>query len=793
MKPLLTTLAGMLLAFYTNAQGPTATLSGHISGKGEPLPGAAVLVLHTSTGAVADNEGHFILKDILPGEHLLRISYVGFRTLDQKIVLSPGENRHMDFTLQEDVLGLEAVVVSATRNTTPAHIAPVMVHRIDDRIFERTQSLSLSEGLNFSPGLRLENNCQNCGFTQLRMNGLGGAYSQILINSRPVFSALAGVYGLEMIPANMVDRIEVVRGGGSALFGGNAIAGTVNIITKEPLFNALEAGLNYALTHLEQPDRTLSLNGALVSDDMRYGASFFAYNRDRAPWDANADGFSELTQLRNTTFGADVFFQPNAWNKIKLNVFSMGELRRGGNAFERPPHQADVAEQLQHDILGGGLSWERFSKDFKRKLSLYTSLQNTGRDSYYGGGGRILQPGDALTEQDILAINAYGRSSDLALAAGMQYSADLGAAWSLTAGSEYQRNAVEDLMPGYGRRIEQEVNVWGNYVQLQWKPGEKWSFLGGGRFDLFHTEGVFDLAADRLSNRRTLPVFVPRISVMHFLEPELKLRLSWAQGYRAPQAFDEDLHIQTVGGAAVFTRLSPELRTERSQSLSASLDYTLRQGSIETNFIADAFYTRLQNPFITAEQQELPNGTAVLTKRNGTGAAVAGINMEVNSALGPKWFVQIGGTLQSARYVEDEIIWSPVELSEANRDSIVCTRHLLRTPRAYGFFTTNWKPSKRLDVFLSGVFTGPMDVPHVIDPGTEYTIIRRTPAFIEINPKIAWKMPVAGNLEWEWHAGVQNLLQSYQRDFDFGAARDAGYVYGPTRPRTVYAGMKIRL
>ena len=91
----------------------------------------------------------------------------------------------------------------------------------------------MAEGLNYSPGLRIEDNCQNCGFTQIRMNGLQSHYTQILINSRPVFSDLAAVYGIELIPANMIERVEVVRGGGSAMYGSNAIAGVINIITKE--------------------------------------------------------------------------------------------------------------------------------------------------------------------------------------------------------------------------------------------------------------------------------------------------------------------------------------------------------------------------------------------------------------------------------------------------------------------------------------------------------------------------------------------------------------------------------
>jgi len=82
-------------------------------------------------------------------------------------------------------------------------------------------------------GVRVENNCQNCNFNQVRINGMEGKYSQILIDGLPIVSALAGVYVLEQIPANMIERLEVVKGGGSPLYGSNAVAGVVNVITKK--------------------------------------------------------------------------------------------------------------------------------------------------------------------------------------------------------------------------------------------------------------------------------------------------------------------------------------------------------------------------------------------------------------------------------------------------------------------------------------------------------------------------------------------------------------------------------
>ena len=143
-----------------------------------------------------------------------------------------------NFEIEEDLIALDGVVVSANRSETTRRMAPTLVNVMDVKVFENTNSSTLSQGLNFQPGVRVENNCQNCGFQQVRINGLDGPYTQILIDSRPIFSALAGVYGLEQIPANMIERVEVMRGGGSALFGSSAIAGTINIITKEPVRNS---------------------------------------------------------------------------------------------------------------------------------------------------------------------------------------------------------------------------------------------------------------------------------------------------------------------------------------------------------------------------------------------------------------------------------------------------------------------------------------------------------------------------------------------------------------------------
>jgi outer membrane receptor for ferrienterochelin and colicins len=775
-------------------QAQTTEITGTLTDlKGEGLIAQISIKEISGKGTLSDVLGKFTLSSLPEGNYTLKIQAIGYQSHLETIILKSGENKVLNITLKEDILGLDQIVVSANRREMASQDAPVKVSSINQQMLKTTQSVSLSEGLNYSSGLRLENNCQNCGFTQIRMNGLEGAYSQVLINSRPIFSALVGVYGLDFIPSNMIERIEIVRGAGSVLYGGNAIGGTINILTKEPAQNQLEIGTNIALIDFDKLDHSTTFNATLVDKTQKSGISLYGFQRNRAEWDANQDTFSEITRLRNTTLGMDAFLKTSEWSKLKLSLFYIDEFRRGGNGFDLEPHQTDLTEQLNHQITGGNIEYSFFLPNRKHKFSVYTSAQSTQRQSYYGGGGRVLRQGDTLTDADVFAQNAYGNTKDLAIVQGLQYNFDIQKNIFLTLGTEYQYNEVIDEMAGYDRLIDQKVGVLGNYAQIEWNPSTQWTLLLGGRFDLVNIKGNYTIETEQQNEQTTLAVPIPRFSVLYSPLKNLRFRAGYAQGYRAPQAFNEDLHIEVVGGAALFTRLAPDLQTERSHSLTGSLDYELNLAQTQIQFTAEGFYTKLQNPFITSDPVELPSGVALLTKRNGSGATVAGTNLEAKLFFSPQFNLQIGATWQLARYQQDESIWSPSSPSEANQDSLVSTRRLLRTPNFYGFFIANFKPSKNIDLSFSGVYTGSMQVPHIINTDTEYTAIKRSATFLELGTKICYDFEIAKQSKLEVFLGMHNILNSFQSDFDRGAKRDAGYVYGPARPRTLFFGLTYHL
>lgn len=249
-----------------------AHLYGHVidSKTGEHLPYATVTIPGTTIGTMTDASGHYFLKNLPTGTITVEARMMSYDPVRHEVTLKKGQSLELNFEITENGITMDDVVVSASRSETTRRKAPALVNVLDRKIFDNTNSACLAQGLGFQPGVRVEDDCQNCGFMQVRINGLDGHYSQILVDSHPVFSALSGVYGLEQIPASMIDRVEVMRGGGSALFGSSAIGGTINIITKDPDRNSAEVGHTItAIGNSSSYDNVTSANASLVTDSLR--------------------------------------------------------------------------------------------------------------------------------------------------------------------------------------------------------------------------------------------------------------------------------------------------------------------------------------------------------------------------------------------------------------------------------------------------------------------------------------------------------------------------------------------
>lgn len=751
----------LLLSISISAQKKTdANVFGHVVEKstGEHLPFHNIVIKGTTIGITTDATGHYFLKNLPEGDYTIVASGVGYKTIEKKISLHSGRSLEVNFDVEQDVFQLNSVVVSANRNETNRKEASSIVNVISPMLFENTNAVCLAQGLNFQPGLRVETNCQNCGFSQVRINGLDGPYSQLLIDSRPIFSSLAGIYGLEQIPTNMIERVEVIRGGGSALFGSSAIGGVINIITKEPVVNSVTLTNTTNLIGGKSTDINTSFNASVVSDDFKTGVMFFGTSRQRNPFDYDGDGFTELAKINMKNVGFRGFYKPSHFTKLSLEYHNIGEFRRGGNKFELPAHKTDITEQVDHNINTASVKYDLFSSDYKHRFSIYTSAQAIDRESYYG----------AQQNPD-----AYGNTTNRTLVSGAQYtySADtlVFMPAELTVGSEYTLDNISDVMPAYQRIFNQHINTASLFAQNEW-TNTKLSLLVGGRLDKHNL----------IKN----PVFSPRFNMRYTPADWISMRSSFSTGFRAPQSFDEDLHVSILGGEVALVELVDDLKMERSRSYSASVDLYKNFGKVETNLLVEGFYTRLDNVFVLEDAGKDEFDNLIFEKRNGSGAVVKGVNLEGRVVPAPKIQFQFGLTLQTSEYIEPES-WS-------SNENIPPQKKMFRTPNQYGYMTLNYHVSKPMLLSLSGTYTGSMLVQHYAGYITEDREVA-TPRFLDINAKLSHDFKINGSAVLQLNGGVQNIFNSYQKDFDQGEFRDAGYIYGPSLPRTFFVGCKISI
>ena len=733
-----------------------ASVHGHVLDKntGEHVPFLVVSLKGTTVGTSTADSGHYFLEHLPEGDFVLQVSGVGYKTASKEITLKDGVALEVNFYVEEDRVMLDGVVVSANRSETARMMAPTLVNVVNMETYERVNATSLSQGLVFQPGVRVENNCQNCSYQQVRINGLDGPYTQILIDSRPIFSALAGVYGIEQIPANMVDRVEVMRGGGSALFGSSAIAGTINIITKEPVRNS--ASLSHTISSINGSsafDNNTSLNASLVTDDNKMGIAVFGQNRQKDGYDHDGDGFTELTEMSGQTLGMRGYVKTGLYSKVTGEYHHLQEYRRGGDQLHLPPHEVMIAEQVRHSINTGSLKYDWFSPDEHHRLNVFGSLQHINRESYYGAG---MDP------------NAYGETKDLTWVVGSQYVYKfdncLFMPADFTAGVEYNQDHLEDNMWGYNRVTDQLVRIGSAYLQNEWKNAQ-WSILLGGRLDKHNLiDGV---------------IFSPRANLRFNPTEKINLRASYSYGFRAPQAFDEDLHIDNVGGIVSMIRLADDLRVEKSQSVSLSADMYHSWGDWQGNLLLEGFFTDLSDVFALTEIG-VENGVLIKERRNESGARVFGGNLEGKLAYKSLWQLQAGVTLQRSNYKE----------AHAWADDVEAVTTMFRTPDFYGYFVTSVNPLRDLMLSLSGTYTGSILVEHHAG-WIDANRTEKTPGFFDMNFKASYDFKLYNNIKLQLNAGVQNLFNAFQTDFDQGPDRDSGYIYGPASPRAFYLGVKL--
>jgi outer membrane receptor for ferrienterochelin and colicins len=745
-------LAPVTAAAMNGDEATSCRVSGTIrDSTGLPLPGVVITLRASDPAAsssiaakvVSNDRGEFCMNGAAAGPYTLEASLEGFVSLSRPVALAePPARVTLALALHPTIK--QEVVVTATRTSRRLDDVPVRTEVVGQDMIEAAGARTLADAVEYTTGVRVETNCQNCNFSQIRLLGLEGPYTQILVDGQPVISSLAQVYGIEQIPTRMIERIEVVKGGGSALYGPGSVGGVINIIPREA---PKSGGLVESRMELMDGLPNYSVNGAgdWVSSSRRTLVTAFAQIDRVKPLDLSGDGFTEVARRDLNAFGARANqYLLDGRAKLTADVTSIEEDRRGGDLLRLPPEQATIAESIQTRRLSTSTSWfHSVSRRFDYRLTF--AFADTSRDSYYG------------TNQD---PNAFGDTQNQLAIVDTQLNHYAGG-HTLSWGGQFSSDDLVDRQPAYNRLTDETYRNAGVFLQDDWALAKGWELVYGLRLDK-HS------AVDR-------PIASPRVAVMYSPTPALDLRASVARGFRAPQAFDEDLHLSSVGGEVRFIRLSPTLEEETSANYMLGGEWKPELGRGQALFEANLFYTGLDDLF-NVQLDDDPDTSAVeMLKVNFGRARVYGVEMNVGWGIGDSIVFQGGLVVQRARF----------DVPEPDFGS----RDFFRTPERYGNASVTLRQPRFADLFVGVRYTGPMKAPHYAG-FIETNRLETTKSFVTIDTSVSRPLVTADGRQLVISVGVKNLTNAYQPDIDQGPLRDSDYVYGPRFPRSVSLGLR---
>lgn len=628
---------------------------------------------------------------------------------------------------------------------------------------ETKSANTLFDALNGESGIVADNQCQNCGLNTVRLNGLEGNYTQILVNGVPGISNLAGTYFFQQVPVEMVERVEVVKGGGSALYGSGAIGGVVNIITRKPNSNNASFGTKYEF--LEGTDSMawiVSGYASAVAPSGKMGIALYGSRQELDPYDRNGDNVSDLAKLQNTMFGGNGFYNFGSGMDLTFQFFNIHEYRRGGDHIDSPAPIAFVAEEIQSDITVAMLKFEHEVNE-KMFYEVNYNFSYMVRQTYYGARSDITDSSELAG-----AMDEYGRSKNPYHLASTILHYKILKPLTLTGGVEFMH---DDLWDGTAvdntASVDEEYHNIGGFLQADWDH-KLFNFVGG-------------LRIDKHSEMDTVKVS-PRFNGIWKITDDLRWRIGWSTGFKAPQVFDEDFHIEqsTSAGSTYARRLrnASNLKAETSHSVSSDFSADIDFGKFDIEAGAGLFFTlikdKMEVDYENPSEVDAVNQINYFDRVNVDGTSkLLGYNLEL-AVSWSKWAkLSSGFTVMQMYKLEDGTKMQEV-------------------PNIGGFTSLDffWKG---LTASFSNVIIGKQKIYNDNVGG-----LVETDVFAVFNARLAYKFRIAGNGNLEVFAGIDNIGNSYQKDLDsldvsgnaVTGERDAGYVYGPAKPRTYYMGAK---
>ena len=690
-KIILLFILSRLFSFYAQTK-----VLGIVSENGNALDNATIVIKPLGKTAFTNAAGNFFIENISEGKYTIVASMLGFIAERKTITIGSEKTIEVNFDLKRNVDDsmLSEIVISGTLKAVKRLDSPVPVEVYSAGFIKKNPSATFFEALQNINGLRPQVNCGICNTGDIRINGLEGPYTFVLIDGMPIVSALSTVYGLSGIPNSLIERIEVVKGPASSLYGSEAVGGLINIITKNPT-NAAVFSADYFTTSWLENNLDLGFKFK-VSPKITtlIGANYFSY-QNRI--DNDKDGFTDVTlQDRISVF--------NKWNfeRKKNRVFSL------------------AARGLYEDRWGGDMRWE---KKFRGGNQIYGESIYTKRVELFGN---YQLPTD---EKIVFAFSANAHFQDSKYG-NTDYVANQKIGFvQLTWDKKIKNN---DFLLGIATRYtyyDDNTTATGNGLANKpsrvWLPGifaqneieinKSNKLLLGVRYDYNSVHGN---------------IFTPRLAYKLKIDDKNSIRINAGTGYRVVNIFSED-HSAIQGSRIVEVKdnLKPE------ESANVNINYTKDIHFDNGMFIdwdTSVFYTKFSTKIFADYETD---GNKIIYDNLDGGSVSQGISTNFDINLNNGLRLNIGATAMDV----------------TNTDAGKKFRPFF-TERYTGAWSISYAiPNSKLAVDYTGNFTGSMRLPLLNDNDPRSP---NSPNFSIQNIQFTYKA-LKG---FELYCGIKNLL-----------------------------------
>jgi len=729
MKKLIALLLCTFIPFLTSAQDTKGQVEGIVSHNGKPVPGVNVGIKSIQKGSATDEEGRFLIKNLPPGTYTIEASAVGYRSVSREINIEAGKTLEIQIALKESLTELDRVVVTGTMRETYVKDSPVKVNVVSNRFLDKNPSGSIMESVGFINGLYNEVSCGVCGTNSIRINGMEGPYTSVLIDGMPIMGSLASVYGLNGINPGIIESIEIIKGPNSTLYGSEAMGGVINVRTKDPATASRLSLEGYTSTHLEN---NLDFSYSPATEGFRTYFSGNAFYFDRF-LDHNDDNFADATKRKRVSlFNKWSIERPQA-RRFDIAFKYYFEDRLGGT----PQYSKEL--RGSDSIYGESIITNRFEVigtydlPIEETFTLDFSYSYHDQNSYYGD--YHYTAGQQIFFTNLVWDKQFSYNRQLLLGSSIRYDA-----LDQTFDDQRLEDGSEDrrFTPG----------LFGQYEHIF---SEKVRGLVGARVDHYREHGF---------------IFSPRFNLKVSATDHTTIRFNAGTGFRIVNLFTEEHDILSGSREVVITE---NLDPEKSYNGTLNINQIVDIGTSVLNMDLDLFYTRFSNRIIPDYSN--PN--------------------EIRYSNLDGYSVSRGIALSAAHNFPGPLQYSVgITFQDVFQDTNNGKETLPFAPNFNSNFSVSYGiESIGVSIDYTGRIVGKMDLPEY--PGAKNVSEVYTEQNVKLSKRLGSGVEIYGSVKNLFNYTQENPLIAPDRPFSDDFATD--HVFGPIQERRFLLGIKYEM